>query len=89
MHAPLTLRGEIDVIAGIVHLRLKPGSRFEAANQGARAAAQLAQAVADNRVGAGESEPAQFFQHPDGGDLRIAFEKLNNLVLERIQETLP
>src|SRR5439155_18823986 len=54
----------------------------------ARAAAQLAQAIADNRIGAGESEPAQFFQQADGGDIGIALQKLNDVVVERIQETL-
>src|SRR5207302_9487343 len=82
MDAPLALGGEIDVVRGIVHLPLKSGRRFESANQGSRAAAQLAQLVADDRVGAGESEPTELFQHPDRGDLGIAFQKLNDVVPE-------
>jgi len=35
-------------------------------------------------VAALESEPMQFFQHPDGSDLWIAFQKLSEVVLEWI-----
>ena len=70
-------------------MRLDAGSGFKTANQFPRVAAQLAQMIADNGVGAFKSKPAQFFSHPNGGDLGIAFQKLNDIVLEGIQQTLP
>src|SRR3989442_12714957 len=68
---------------------LSAGSGFKTANQFPRVAAQLAQMIADNGVGAFKSKPAQFFSHPNGGELGIAFQQLNAIVPERIQETLP
>ena len=58
-------RGEIDVVRGIVHLPLKSGRRFESANQGSRAAAQLAQLVADGiRRGSIHKWPPLPLAHP-------------------------
>src|SRR2546425_11173067 len=79
---PFSLGSKIDVVGGIIHLRLDAGSGFKTANQFPRVAAQLAQMIADNGVGAFKSKPAQFFSHPNGGDLGIAFQKLNDIVLE-------
>jgi hypothetical protein len=44
----------------------------------------LAEVVLDNRIGALEPEPTQFFHHAHGGDLGIAFQKLQDVVLEWI-----
>src|SRR6266702_6511559 len=71
--APLSLGGEVDVVRGIIHLPLNAGSGFKAVNQLPRVAAPRAQMVSDNGVSAFKSEPAQFFQHPDGGEIGIAF----------------
>src|SRR2546427_2977081 len=86
---PFSLGSKIDVVGGIIHLRLDAGCGFKTVNQLARVAAQLAQMIADNGVGAFKSKPAQFFSHPTGGDLGIAFQKLNDIFLERLQQPLP
>src|SRR5882724_13506090 len=48
----------------------------------------MTQVIANNGVAALESEPTQFFQHPDGSDVGIAFQKLSDVVLEWIEQTL-
>jgi hypothetical protein len=90
MHPSFALHGEIDVIGGIVHPTLKSGGRLEAADQESRAAAQLAQAVADNRVGAGTGVGGVLpvvRQNPSAQSLANRGEKIKTSLLMMVRIT--
>lgn len=82
VNAALALRREVDLVGGIIHLRLNTWSGFKAPNELAWLVAYVAEVILDNRIGALESEPTEFFPHADGGDLGITFQKLKDVVLE-------
>jgi hypothetical protein len=90
MHPPPPFVRERDVVRRIIHLSLNPRAGFKALHRSfRRVGANDAQVFFHDAVAALKAQPPQFFMQADGGQIRIAFQQLDDLVHIRVQQARP
>ena len=80
--------GEVEIVGAVIHLCLRPGVGLETHDRFARGPRpQLPDALAENRVAAGEAQPPQLFEQPRDRDVGVTRQPLTNRVVVGIERT--
>jgi hypothetical protein len=88
IHSPAAFGRKRDIVRRIVHLGLNPWTCLEPLYRrlgGVRP--HGAQMFFHDAVAALEAQSAEFFMQADGGQIRVTFQELSNLIHVRVQQT--
>ena len=89
VHAPPAFTREVEIVDAVIHLRLRAWPGLKARHGRARRArTQQPDALAHDRVLAGEAACLQFLQGALGGEIRVLGEQFLQNRLERIDDAL-